>query len=111
MQRVPVVKVKEKESGRVRIIDESAFDEKVHTVYKDFDSEMVKSKLDVLGVKYAKNIKDDKLQELFDKQPMLNVIGKEDKFIIVNKDGVQQGQDIYDTFESANSMIELLKAV
>ena len=71
MHRVPTVTIKEKDSGRVRIIDLSAFDAEVHESVSapiaeedGFDRQAAMSKLTEADVKFAKNTTNAKLKEL-----------------------------------------------
>lgn len=114
---LPTILVKRKEDNHVCLINLSEFDEKLHEAVgsenqSGFDREAAKKALDEKGVKYAKNASDTKLQELLDEankpQPELSVVEKDGKFVIVNKDGEQQGDEQFDKEEDAKVMVELL---
>lgn len=66
----PTMKIKEKKDGRVRIINMSDYDEKLHEVFNEAPSkderEELKEALDAKGVKYAKNASTEKLKELLE---------------------------------------------
>lgn len=115
MHRVPTIQIKMKSDGRIRIIDESAFDPADHehvgaTARAAFDREAAKATLDAAGVKYAKNVGDAKLAELvaaLDAPKALSVRAMPDGFIIVNAAGEQQGET-FKTEEDAKLMLEML---
>lgn len=112
--------VKEKSSGRVRIISASDFNADVHQVTdavkapasaSGFDRKGAQTKLKDAGVTFAKNATDEQLQELLDglnKQPALSIKEVDGKFSIVNADGVQQGEETFSTAEDAETMLNLL---
>jgi hypothetical protein len=111
--------VKEKSSGRVRIINASDFNAEVHeladavkvTPTSTFDRKAAQAALKQAGVEFAKNASDEKLQELLDglnKQPALSIKEVDGKFLIVDANDVQQGEEVFGTVEDAEMMLSLL---
>ena len=126
---VATVQVKEKETGRIRVINQSSFDKELHEEVKgknkptseakkedaeEFDREKAKEYLTEKNVSFAKNISNEKLAELVEetkkKEPAgaaLSVKEVDGKFRIVDADDNQQGDD-FDTKEDAELMLSML---
>lgn len=104
----------EGQNGQALIINECDYNKAKHTVFgKEKDSFSRKSLTDFLDkkeVKYAKNISDKKLKQLVDetKAASLSVVEKDGKFIIVNGEGIQTGEEVYTSLEDAETMVTLL---
>lgn len=123
----PTVTIKT-ENGPVRI-NLSDYDAEKHTLVDEkstqpaaakavddaFDREDAKKRLKDAGVEFSMRASNEKLKELLAEldakqgKKEFSVEPKDDKFIVVDADGKQYGDEQYDTEEAAQTMISLLK--
>jgi len=126
MNTTPTVTIKG-QNGDPLIINLEDYDAKAHTIIgttqtpdaPKFDREAAKAKLKEAGVKFAGNAKNELLKKLVADlgatppeapvEKTFAVEPKDDKFVIVDGEGVQIGEDTYDTVEDANTMVSLVK--
>lgn len=129
MEKTPTVLIKGQDGKPLRI-NESDFDKDKHKLMKNdsaaeaagetvetdtFDREAAKKRLEEAGIKFSKNAKNEKLQELLTEldarhaKKQFSVEPKDDKFIVVDAEGKQFGEENYETEDDAKAMISLLK--
>lgn len=70
-ERLPIITVKEKQSGRIRVINLVDFDEAIHEsatapTTDEFDRQVGLDALRAAGIEHAKNISNKKIQELLE---------------------------------------------
>lgn len=118
---IPTIQVKFKKTGSLVIINESDFDETVHehlnatTSSTSVSKEQIVAKLKELKVTFKPTQSKAELEDLLLKEQakvvastsVLSIEEKDGKFIIVNAEGVQQGNE-FDTEEAAQTMLTLL---
>lgn len=130
---LPTTRVKFKEGGFVATINQSDFNEQLHErvdgapapetsnpapAQATMTKEQVMARLKELNVDFKPTQKKDELEALLAaeeaklaaapaSQPALTVQAKDDKFIIVNVEGVQQGGE-FDTEQAAKDMAVML---
>lgn len=115
-ETVPTIMVKRKDDNFVCLINLSDFNPELHDAVgaeteTSFDREAAKKALDERGIKYAKNVSNEKLQELLDlsaNPKTMGIVEIEGKFIIVNAAGEQQGEEAFEKKEDAELMLEML---
>lgn len=112
---VPTVEI-ETENGPVRI-NESDYDKTKHKLVgetssktDEFDRQAAIEVLEKAGVQFSKRSKNETLEKLVAElnKKSFQVESKDDKFIIVDPEGVQVGE-VHENEQSANDMVELLK--
>ena len=125
MNTTPTVTIKG-DNGEPCLINIEDYDEKKHTLIVaetkekpktevKFNRKDAMAKLKEAGVEFAGNAKNEVLEKLvadLEKAPAektFAVEAKDDKFVIVDGEGVRVGEDDYATEEDANAMVSLLK--